>query len=102
MLVINKKCVVPEIIQVRTLPHRMSLEISELIDYFCIIHAVFMLVSMKCTKGYQISVIEVVHGKKPFRIALYLLVKQKENLTLHQVSHSGLFHAPLQFIITHQ
>ena len=31
-----------------------------------------------------------------FEIDLYLLVEQKENLTLHQVSLSPFFHAPLQ------
>ena len=38
-------------------------------------------------------------GKSPdiaFQIALYLLVKQKENLTLHQVLLKALFHAPHQ------
>ena len=34
-----------------------------------------------------------------FQITLYLLVKQRENLTLHQVSLRALFHTPLQVII---
>ena len=34
-----------------------------------------------------------------FQIALDLFVKQKEKLTLHQVSLGALFHTPLQFNI---
>ena len=35
-----------------------------------------------------------------FQIALYLRVKQTENLTLHQVPLWALFHAPLQLLVS--